>query len=82
MTHKRKRAECCIPNCSKPGRIAGRCYTHRFELKKTSPEEYARITALSGEDAAHEFYLTKHGLPHPKWEYAGREQELIAAQGD
>jgi hypothetical protein len=77
MTRKRKMAECCMPNCSKPSRIAGRCYTHRFELKHTAPEEYARIIALSGEAAEREFYYTKYPLP-PKWQYPGKEHELIA----
>jgi hypothetical protein len=56
--------------------VAGRCSAHNRELRESDPEKYARILALSGEDAEHEFYLTKYNLPHPKWQFEGDEEYL------
>jgi hypothetical protein len=73
----RARAICCVPNCPKPRSVVGRCYQHRTELQTTDPQEYARLVMLSGEDADHAFYMTKHGLPLPPWTYEGNEEALI-----
>jgi hypothetical protein len=45
-------------------------------LLETNPDEYQRLMALPRKDAEHEFYITAHP-PLPKWEWVGRESELI-----
>jgi hypothetical protein len=78
VLHKHESRVCCVPNCQQQQRhVVGRCHMHRMELQTTNPAEYARLVMLSGDEAEHAFYMTKHGLPLPPWTYEGNEAELI-----
>ncbi len=69
MLAKHQRSVCCIPNCGKPRWTAGRCGYHERELRQNEPETVEWLKTLSSEEAEHQFYMTLHGLPLPKWEY-------------
>lgn len=77
---RRPQPVCCLPNCERPRWVVGRCGRHGAELP---PEEVERLQALSRDEQEHEFYLVKHGLPLPKWEYENPqgEAELIRTYG-
>jgi hypothetical protein len=38
-------------------------------LRANQPEEAERLAAMTLDERHHANYLTKHGLPLPKWEY-------------
>ena len=83
MLHKHERPVCCLPDCARQRWSAGRCGIHSAELKRNSPAEFERLQSLTKEEQEHEFYLVKHGLPLPTWEYENPlgEAELIRTYG-
>lgn len=74
---------CCIPGCSKPAWIFGRCGKHGHELKQNDPAEVARIQAMTQAERESAFYRTKNPLPL-SWEFEPSEsqtEELIKICG-
>lgn len=68
---------CCEPNCGRPRWALGRCGRCVKIFRLEHPDEVARLENLSREEQEHAFYMTLHQLPAPRWEWLGREDELI-----
>jgi|HubBroStandDraft_6_1064221.scaffolds.fasta_scaffold511821_3 hypothetical protein len=84
MKYKRRKAECCVPNCALPSFCYGRCHAHFFDLKSNHISEFLRLKAMS--HAARKIEIAKTTVPREPqpWEYEPSPEkisELIAQFG-
>jgi hypothetical protein len=78
MRHRQKKVKpvCCEYGCDSPRYCFGRCKAHFASLDSKS---YKRLKRMSRAERIDEFQKAILPPEKPKWEYEGREGELIAA---
>jgi hypothetical protein len=68
---------CCALGCDKPRWVYGRC---QFHFSRLDPTSESRLKAMTRAEREQEFKEMTLRPERPKWEYAGREAELLSEQ--